>query len=118
MNVNILQRIEKRIKHLIKLSIEDKIDEKNVKMSKKKLESFLKNINLYKYPSAIGLDDDGYFSLEIKKYNKKIFIIFRKMTYFYLCEKGEIIMSLKLKNFKDFFKIVNLTTYDKFFYKN
>ncbi|WP_157159094.1 hypothetical protein, partial [Brachyspira pilosicoli] len=60
-------KINKRIEKLLELSVIDGLNKDNVNISEKKIREFLSFIKLYEYPQAISLDEDGYFSLEIKR---------------------------------------------------
>lgn len=82
----------------------------------KKLKNFLSFIRFHEYPQALSLDDYGYFSLEIKRYDFYAAFIFRKKLNFYLYKNDEFILSSEIKNIEDFFDKLNYDTYINLFY--
>ncbi|WP_157159024.1 hypothetical protein, partial [Brachyspira pilosicoli] len=86
-----------------------------VNISEKKIREFLSFIKLYEYPQAISLDEDGYFSLEIKRNDFYIAFIFRKRLKFYFYKNDQFIMSSEIKNIKDFFSNINYDVYNLLF---
>ena len=87
-----------------------------MKWSERRFREFLKYItDIDEYPYGIALDDDGNFSLEIKKNGYYAVFIFRKKLYFYLSKDDILIMSSEFKNIKNFFEIIKLTVINKLF---
>lgn len=111
----IKKKIDKRIKKLLELSIEDELNQYNVLISKNQLLSFLEHIEFYEYPKGIGLDDNGYFTLEIDRNNTYAVFIFRDEMHFYYYKDKKLELSLKIQNAEDFFIDINYTKYNELF---
>lgn len=111
----IRKKINERIEKLLELSIEDELNQNNVLMSKNKLLSFLEYINFYEYPKGVGLDDNGYFTLEIDRNDVYAVFIFREKLHFYYYKFKKLEFSLKIQNPEDFFTNINYTKYNELF---
>lgn len=80
---NITNRIDARILNLKRLGYEYGFNKNNIRISEKCLRKFINIVNFYKYPTGIGLDENGYFSLDLK--NKNYFISFSFQSELHLC---------------------------------
>ena len=113
---NITKRIDARISNLKKLGYEYNFNKNNIRISEKCLRKFIDIVNFYKYPTGIGLDENGYFTLDLK--NKNYFISFSFQNKLHLCiynfQKEFITKIIKPE---DFFKNVDSNIYYDFFDK-
>lgn len=112
MSNNITEEIFSRIETLLKLAKEDKLNKKNYKKSEKKLKKFLRYISLYKYSYSIGLDDNGYFTLEIKENNYHVLFIFRDRLNFYIYKNNVFMMSAEFENIKSSVTIIKYSLFN------
>lgn len=115
-NDNIEKRIDDRISKLKKLGYEYGFNKNNIKISEKCLRKFIGIVNFYKYPTGIGLDENGYFSLDLK--NNNYFMSFSFQIKLHLCIYNfQKDFTTKIINPENFFKHVNSYIYSDFFNK-
>ena len=88
----------------------------NIRISEKCLRKFINIVNFYKYPTGIGLDENGYFSLDLK--NKNYFISFSFQSELHLCIYNfKKDFTTKIIKPEDFFKNIDSDIYSDFFDK-